>query len=378
MKIESLVHNSILQYDAIADLPAVGMVGKWYRVGGVTYIWNPDEQSYAQSSCGCTYTWNVSLTEFTDLAAAGKLIQGVFYQISDFYLSPNFGIQWTVIVVPNSDSSIQFEGWVLWGSSVLSAYVTLTPSVALSRTTTDMQINAAQVLAFSSSYTECIRGTDVYITSAGRVYRTVVLDDFSLRLTGLEDIDTGETGSFDPTTDTFTADVYGAGDMVGANNLSEIADYVIARSNLGLRDIELPSNWTTTSSTLADVTGMAASLDANSKYRGEMIFALSGSTGGLRFAFTVPSGTTMVIGFTGATTSANGQSMAYLTVTSGAEITYTFSSSSLVSGFVEIEFFIATDATAGDMQVMAKSNTNGQSNTIYAGLTHIEIRKTEG
>lgn len=163
--------------------------------------------------------------------------------------------------------------------------------------------------------------------------------------------------------------------MVGSNNLSEVSNKVTARQNIGWRDIGLPADFTTTSNVLADVTDFYASVAANKNYRGEMNFALSGSTSGVRFAFVFPAGATLYIGLTGTATGTTAQSMVYQTPASGSELTFSFSSSGVTSGYVEVEFYLVMGSTAGNLQVQMKSTTNTQSNTLYAGFSHIEIRE---
>lgn len=165
--------------------------------------------------------------------------------------------------------------------------------------------------------------------------------------------------------------------LTAANNLSDVSNKFTAKSNLGIRDVGLANNFTTSSTTLADVTGLGVSVEANKKYRGEFNFVLSGSTGGARFAFTFPSGATLYVGMTGASTTTSAQTMVYAQPTSGTELAFSFSSSGLTNGYVEGEFYITTSSTSGTLQVQMKATTSGQSNTMNAGLSHIEIREVE-
>jgi len=150
------------------------------------------------------------------------------------------------------------------------------------------------------------------------------------------------------------------------------------REAIGIRyfRISAVSDPVINSSTLTDIAGLVASLEANSEYQIQLILSVTGSTGGGKLGLTFPSGTTVTIGTTNTSTSVTAQTMTWIDVTSGVEINFTIASGGAISGYGEFTIRVTTGSTGGDIQVQYKAGTNGQNNTIIRRGTFMEAKKT--
>jgi len=138
--------------------------------------------------------------------------------------------------------------------------------------------------------------------------------------------------------------------------------------------IFIASDQTTTSNVAANITGLVTStLAANKTYiiRGVIsVLAASGAAGGTRIGATLPSGATSIIFLSGRGSSTTMTQEA--SVDGALQGTASNRISNAASDLI-VSGNITTGATSGTVQFRFASGTNGQSNTIIAARTYIEI-----
>jgi len=142
---------------------------------------------------------------------------------------------------------------------------------------------------------------------------------------------------------------------------------------LGIQNIVPTGSPSTTSNLASDITGMTATLEANSKYYIFGTVVQETGSGGIKFAMSLPSGA--VGGLNGSGIGTSFTSIAYDGFNqSGALQTLAFQRISTGFGctlFGRIE----TGANAGTFQLRFASGTNGQTTTIYNVGTLLKIEK---
>ena len=138
--------------------------------------------------------------------------------------------------------------------------------------------------------------------------------------------------------------------------------------------IFIASDQATTSNVAANITGLVtATLAANKTYivRGVIaVTSAAGAAGGTRIGATLPTGATSIIFLSGrgsATTMTQEASVDGALQTTASNRIAASASDLIVSGN------ITTSSTAGTVQFRFASGTNGQSNSVIAARTYIEI-----
>jgi hypothetical protein len=138
--------------------------------------------------------------------------------------------------------------------------------------------------------------------------------------------------------------------------------------------IFIASDQTTTSNAAADITGLVtATLEANKTYivRGVIsVLSAIGAAGGTKIGATLPTGATSVIFISGRS---NGLTMTQEASVDGALQTTASNRIASAGSDLIISGNITTSATAGTVQFRFASGTNGQSNSVIAARTYIEI-----
>lgn len=133
------------------------------------------------------------------------------------------------------------------------------------------------------------------------------------------------------------------------------------------------SNATTTSNAAGNVTGLAMPLEANSVYRYDGYAQIScSSTGGVKWALTVPAATTFDAfwdGVAGGITSA-----VRIRSTASGSLTGTALNTAAINSGIHFKGYIYTGANAGTAQVQFASGTNGQTSTVYIG-SFVSLKK---
>ncbi|MFA6542498.1 MAG: hypothetical protein WCT99_12940 [Bacteroidota bacterium] len=126
----------------------------------------------------------------------------------------------------------------------------------------------------------------------------------------------------------------------------------------------LSANQTTTSTTLGNVTGLSFSIGAGETWSFEFnIQNGCNNTGGIRYAITFPSGTLRApaVGMSNAVTA---QTSSVITV-SGTQTGVAYNTVNNANGWTRITGSIINGVTAGTVQLQFKSNTGGQTSTIF-------------
>jgi hypothetical protein len=152
------------------------------------------------------------------------------------------------------------------------------------------------------------------------------------------------------------------------------APYINTLPSTVLQRIFIASDQTTTSNAAANITGLVtATLDANKTYivRGVIsVTSAVGATGGIKIGATLPTGATSIIFLSGrgsSTTMTQEASIDGALQPTASNRISAAASDLIVSGN------ITTSSTAGTVQFRFASGTNGQSNSVIAARTYIEI-----
>lgn len=139
----------------------------------------------------------------------------------------------------------------------------------------------------------------------------------------------------------------------------------------------------TSSTTLQDVTDLAASVTSDAKYEGLLVFACnlsSGSTEDVKVGFSFPTGAALSFGGVGPSTgvtgtAGDGEFIYQATATSGTTtIAYGVLSSRTVA---VVSFFLDTAATPGTLQVMAAQNTSGANTVTVSSASRLILWRVD-
>lgn len=207
-------------------------------------------------------------------------------------------------------------------------------------------------------------------TNAFRLYA-----DTSNRLSWI-----GENGyvrTFDGTSNTadrvYTLPNVAGSIMVGANNLSDLANPLTARNNLKIWDFFLTGgDQSTTSNVATNITDLVSpTLTASKRYRIHGVIKVGcNNTGGIRFQITLPSGASMDISLSGSNTS----NTAYInaTITSSATLSAQVQSFNGLS-MLRVDGEISLGVTAGTIQFGFASGINTQTSTVYQLGTQLTL-----
>lgn len=123
-------------------------------------------------------------------------------------------------------------------------------------------------------------------------------------------------------------------------------------------------NQTTTSNVASDITGLAISLEANKRYRVYGVIRLGcNNTGGVNFAATIPTASTMNLSIFGFTTSVTAFIFRLLSVSGTLGGAYNTINSP--AGFLYVLGEVETGANAGNLQMQFASGVNTQTSTIF-------------
>lgn len=263
------------------------------------------------------------------------------------------------------------------------------PAIAISEFLGDVNSEASMLMLSGQKGDWCIRtdqnmtyvitGNDPSLIGGWRMIETPgspvtsVNGQTGVIVLGKSDIGLGSVPNTDATQRSNHSGTQDASTITGTKTSSFISDFNDAARSAVIMLMQNPNDFSFTSSTLANVTGWSQALEANKTYMGRISLAVTGSAGGMRIGFSFPAGTTIRIGITGASTAVTSQTMTWVDITSGTDIAnYTFASNS-IAGFVELYIHIDTSSTAGNLQAMARSWINGQSNMIHQKLSRIEL-----
>lgn len=138
--------------------------------------------------------------------------------------------------------------------------------------------------------------------------------------------------------------------------------------------IFIASDQTTTSNAAANITGLVtATLAANKTYIVRGIISVNssaGAAGGTRIGATLPTGATSIIFISGR---GNSTTMTQEASVDGALQTTASNRIAAASSDLIVSGNITTSSTAGTVQFRFASGTNGQSNSVIAARTYIEI-----
>jgi len=152
------------------------------------------------------------------------------------------------------------------------------------------------------------------------------------------------------------------------------APYINTLPSTVLQRIFIASDQTTTSNAAANITGLVtATLSANKTYIVRGVIAVTsavGATGGIRIGATLPTGATSIIFISGR---GNGTTMTQEASVDGALQTTASSRIAASASDLIVSGNITTSSTAGTVQFRFASGTNGQSNSVIAARTYIEI-----
>jgi hypothetical protein len=164
---------------------------------------------------------------------------------------------------------------------------------------------------------------------------------------------------------------------VNADNTVTALTLAQLKSDLGLiRSVQANTTSNSSSSVAVNITGCTVSLDANSTYIGRMTIGSGcAGAGGFTLTFTFPSGASMYLGRNIGTTATNNQVQTWVQITSGTAIGQTFNASNNQTFYHELQIYIATAATSGNLTPSFLTVTNGTASTIYAFVTQIQLEK---
>jgi hypothetical protein len=142
---------------------------------------------------------------------------------------------------------------------------------------------------------------------------------------------------------------------------------------LGIQNIVPTGSPSTTSNLASDVTGMTATLEANSKYYIFGTIVQETGSGGIKFAMSLPSGALGALGGSGLGTSFT--SINYSAFNQSGALNPTAWQRTAAGYNCTFTGWITTGANAGTFQLRFASGTNGQTTTIYNEGTFLKIEK---
>ena len=149
---------------------------------------------------------------------------------------------------------------------------------------------------------------------------------------------------------------------------------LLGTSDSRLTTVRLAADVTNNTTTLANVTGLAVTLDANSTYSidARVMFQTAATTTGIRLTQTAPSGATVVAQWSTPTTLTASTLANQRAADAGAATTAidTANANTLASG----ELLVVTGATAGNLQIRFASEVAGSNAVIKAG-SHLVAHK---
>jgi len=138
------------------------------------------------------------------------------------------------------------------------------------------------------------------------------------------------------------------------------------------------SNFTTTSATESVVTGLTIAVEANKIYKGRVVISFGCSnTGGVRFGFNFPAAATLNAGISANTSGSTAQQQQTTGFVSGTAFGANFNTQNSQNGYAVIDFVLVTGANAGNVELITRSGTAGQTSTIYINLTNMSLEEMD-
>jgi len=165
--------------------------------------------------------------------------------------------------------------------------------------------------------------------------------------------------------------------LAKASNLSDLANSLTARVNLGVIDIHITTgDQTTTSNAASNITDLVSpTLTINSRYKiNGLIRVGCNGTGGVKLQITIPTGATMSVISDGNTSGSGGRAFNNIT-TSATLFTTPVGTVNSVNSYAQISGEISIGATSGTIQFGFASTTNTQLSSIYQLGTNITLIK---
>lgn len=168
---------------------------------------------------------------------------------------------------------------------------------------------------------------------------------------------------------TYTNGTQGAGKIL-QSDANGVATWVTASGNTQLR---MTADQTTTSNAAGNITDLVYAASANTTYtfNGQLSIACS-STGGVKFAVTVPAGSTLQLNYYGFSTSTTN----FLLQGNNASGTLTGTAHNRVASAGSVLVFgtVTTAGTSGNIQFQFASGTDTQTSTIYKEGTFLNVQ----
>ena len=183
---------------------------------------------------------------------------------------------------------------------------------------------------------------------------------------------------------TATGNLFVAGTISGNGagltglNASQLISGTVSFARLPMAYGRVTSDWTSSSSSYTDVTGISFSAGANENWTAEaLLYVTGGSSGqGCRFKVTGPSAPTAVlITIFGCTASGANFDTEFQTGFSAASPAKTFCAGSGVTGFVRIRITVINGANAGTVRLQA-NNSSGSGNVTIRTNSDIVASRT--
>lgn len=168
---------------------------------------NTDPQNPIISWPNLTYYFSVTKTAFDILKNDNQLVIGAFYRITNFSTSTVFDRSWTVLVIANSTNTVQTQGWVVTRTLTVVAIDLSTSSVDfLENTPVDVRLTPSQVLDWGDEQLSSSGEIQVFIEQVNENVLMTYCENnpLVLRLTNVQNLVTGDFGTYNPTTDVFT------------------------------------------------------------------------------------------------------------------------------------------------------------------------------
>ncbi len=177
-------------------------------------------------------------------------------------------------------------------------------------------------------------------------------------------------------TDYEVATFAGGGDLLAANNLSDVVNPFTSRNNLKLWDMFLTNGDQPTSSNVATaITDLITpTLAINKRYYIDGYLHVGcNNTGGVKWQLTLPTGATMNLGYLGHTTSSGvfAQTVQNASATLGAAMCTVNSPNC----YIRISGEITMSSTSGTAQFGFASGTNTQTSTVYQQGTYFNLKQ---
>ena len=180
--------------------------------------------------------------------------------------------------------------------------------------------------------------------------------------------------------DTLTASTIYASSNAGATvNFSAGTKYIVigqsAREQRFMPTTVLAADSANTTTTLANVSGLLFAAEANATYEVELmgVYQTAATTTGIAVALDIPSGSVFGLEFTSTSATAiGGTNQIADAATAGATTGVTTANTNTP---ILAKWIVKTGATAGNVQLMMRSEVSGSAATLKAGLCYLKARR---